>query len=133
VLESRNNGKPLSDALGEVAEAADVFAYYADMAARVDVVSTVALPDERFETRVVSVPVGVVGAIAPFNYPILMAAWQVAPALAAGCTCVLKPSELTPVSAVEGTVRCKDKKHLFFSSLRSCSCCVGCWFSARCF
>jgi betaine-aldehyde dehydrogenase len=46
-------------------------------------------------------PIGVCGLIIPWNYPLLMAAWKVAPCLAAGCSCVLKPSELTPITALE--------------------------------
>jgi betaine-aldehyde dehydrogenase len=59
------------------------------------------LGDARFTSKVVHEPLGVAGAIVPWNYPLLMAAWKVAPALAAGCTIVLKPSELTPMTAVE--------------------------------
>jgi betaine-aldehyde dehydrogenase len=60
-----------------------------------------ALPDARFSSVVRLTPVGVAGQIVPWNYPLLMAAWKVAPALAAGATAVLKPSELTPLTALE--------------------------------
>jgi betaine-aldehyde dehydrogenase len=62
---------------------------------------TIALGDARFSSKVVHEPIGVAGAIIPWNYPLLMASWKVAPALAAGCTMVLKPSELTPLTALE--------------------------------
>ena len=58
-------------------------------------------PMPRFTSKAVREPLGVAGAIIPWNYPLLMAAWKVAPALAAGCTMVLKPSELTPLTALE--------------------------------
>jgi len=61
----------------------------------------VALPMEQFKAELRYEPVGVVGLIVPWNYPALMAAWKIAPALAAGCTVILKPSEFTPVSALE--------------------------------
>ena len=63
--------------------------------------SEVVLPEPRFKSKVVREPVGVAGAIIPWNFPMLMAAWKIAPALAAGCTMVLKPSELTPLTALE--------------------------------
>ena len=82
--------------------AAACFDYYAELAEALDTerVQPIALPDDRFESRAVREPLGVAGAIIPWNYPLLMAAWKVAPALAAGCTVVLKPSELTPLTAL---------------------------------
>ena len=96
-----DNGKPLPEALWDVDDAAGCFEFYADLAERSVMHETIALPDERFECVVRYEPVGVVGQIIPWNYPLLMAAWKVAPALAAGCTCVLKPSEFTPLTALE--------------------------------
>ncbi len=61
----------------------------------------ISLPDDRFTSKAVKEPVGVAGAIIPWNFPLLMAAWKVAPALAAGCTMVLKPAELTSLTALE--------------------------------
>jgi betaine-aldehyde dehydrogenase len=61
----------------------------------------ITLPDGRFSSVARREPVGVAGAIIPWNFPMLMAAWKVAPALAAGCSMVLKPSELTPLTALE--------------------------------
>ncbi len=102
-LEVRDNGKPLPEALWDVGDAAYCFEYYADMAEAAEAAGPTPIPlgDARFTSKVVHEPLGVVGAIVPWNYPLLMAAWKVAPALAAGCTIVLKPSELTPLTAVE--------------------------------
>lgn len=101
-LEVRDNGKPLPEAAWDVDDAAYCFDYYAGLAEGLDAPpEPVALPDERFACTVVREPLGVVGAIIPWNYPLLMAAWKVAPALAAGCAVVLKPSELTPLTALE--------------------------------
>ena len=102
-LEVRDNGKPLPEALWDVGDAAYCFEYYADMAEAAETAGPMPIPlgDERFTSKVVHEPLGVVGAIVPWNYPLLMAAWKVAPALAAGCAIVLKPSELTPMTAVE--------------------------------
>ena len=102
-LEVRDNGKPLPEALWDVDDAAGCFAMYADLAVELDgrQESSLALPDSRFSSQVRLEPVGVAGQIIPWNYPLLMAAWKVAPALAAGATVVLKPSELTPLTALE--------------------------------
>ncbi|KAB2950997.1 MAG: aldehyde dehydrogenase family protein, partial [Rhizobiaceae bacterium] len=102
-LEVRDNGKPLPEALWDIGDAAYCFEYYADMAEAAEAAGPMPIPlgDARFTSKVVHEPLGVVGAIVPWNYPLLMAAWKVAPALAAGCTIVLKPSELTPMTAVE--------------------------------
>jgi len=102
VLEVRDNGKPLPEAQWDIADAAGCFDFYADLAARLDDDERpIALSDKRFRASVVRQPVGVAAAVIPWNYPLLMAAWKVAPALAAGCAMVLKPSELTPLSALE--------------------------------
>ncbi len=76
---------------------------YADLAEELDgrQETPLPLPDARFTSQVRLEPVGVAGQIIPWNYPLLMAAWKVAPALAAGATVVLKPSELTPLTALE--------------------------------
>ncbi|WP_411036922.1 aldehyde dehydrogenase family protein [Shinella sp. BYT-45] len=102
-LEVLDNGKPLPEAEWDIGDAAGCFDFYAGLAEQMDngFEETIALPDERFSSKVVKEPVGVAGAIIPWNYPLLMAAWKVAPALAAGCTMVLKPSELTPLTALE--------------------------------
>ncbi|RWU21368.1 aldehyde dehydrogenase [Pseudomonas alkylphenolica] len=102
-LEVRDNGKPLPEALWDIGDTAGCFDFYADLAEGLDSDQehAVALADERFSAVVRKEPVGVAGAIIPWNFPMLMAAWKVAPALAAGCCMVLKPSELTPMSALE--------------------------------
>jgi len=101
-LEVRDNGKPLPEARWDIEDAIGCFDYYAGMAETLDAASTqpVVLADDRFDAVVRREPVGVAGAIIPWNYPLLMAAWKVAPALAAGCTIVLKPSEVTPLTAL---------------------------------
>lgn len=102
LLEVRDNGKPLPEAQWDIADAAGCFDFYADLAAGLDDDErAVPLGDARFRASVVREPVGVAAAVIPWNYPLLMAAWKVAPALAAGCAMVLKPSELTPLSALE--------------------------------
>jgi len=102
-LEVRDNGKPLPEAEWDMADAAGCFDYYATLAEELDAEreQDIPLPDARFTSKAVREPVGVAGAIIPWNYPLLMAAWKVAPALAAGCTVVLKPAEQTPLTALE--------------------------------
>jgi betaine-aldehyde dehydrogenase len=102
-LEVRDNGKPLPEAQWDIGDAIACFRYYAGLARELDgrQDKPLALPDERFRCRVRLEPIGVAGQIIPWNYPLLMAAWKVAPALAAGASVVLKPSELTPLTALE--------------------------------
>ncbi|MBB5409027.1 betaine-aldehyde dehydrogenase [Paraburkholderia sp. RAU6.4a] len=102
-IEVRDNGKPLPEALWDLGDAAGCFEFYASLAERLDADAEkpVPLSDDRFSSVARKEPVGVAGAIIPWNFPMLMAAWKVAPALAAGCTMVLKPSELTPLTALE--------------------------------
>lgn len=102
-LETSDNGKPLPEAKWDIEDAAFCFDYYADLAEAAEAKgdTPVDVGDGRFESRIRREPVGVVGAITPWNFPMLMAAWKVAPALAAGCTIVLKPSELCSMSCVE--------------------------------
>jgi betaine-aldehyde dehydrogenase len=101
-LEVIDNGKPLPEAEWDLADAAGCFDFYADLAEELDgEVEQIALPDARFTAKAVREAVGVAVGIVPWNYPLLMAAWKVAPALAAGCTMVLKPSEWTSLTALE--------------------------------
>lgn len=102
-LEVRDNGKPLPEALWDIGDTAGCFDFYADLAEELDEQreTPVALADDRFSSVARKEPIGVAGAIIPWNFPMLMASWKVAPALAAGCTMVLKPSELTPLTALE--------------------------------
>jgi len=102
-LEVLDNGKPLVEALADIDDSAGCFDFYADLAEKLDNEQEypVAVGDERFNTVIRKEPIGVAGAIIPWNYPLLMVAWKVAPALAAGCSMVLKPSELTPLTALK--------------------------------
>ena len=98
-LESRNAGKPIVEAEFDIADVATCFEYYGGLANKVlGHVNPVPANALSFTLRE---PVGVAGQIIPWNYPLLMAAWKIAPALAAGCTCVLKPAEQTPLTALE--------------------------------
>ncbi len=104
-LETIDNGKPLAVAKGaDVALAADMFRYMAGWATKIEG-NTIPLnvpyaPGSQFHAFTLKEPVGVVGQIIPWNFPLLMAAWKLAPALATGCTIVLKPAEQTPLSAL---------------------------------
>lgn len=102
-LEVRDNGKPLPEALWDIGDTAYCFDFYAGLAEKIDdeQEKAVALSDDRFSSVARKEPVGVCGAVIPWNFPLLMAAWKVAPALAAGCTVVLKPSEVTPLTALQ--------------------------------
>jgi len=97
-LETRNAGKPLRETGYDLADAANCFRYYAGLATKPHGETfDVPAPSQTFTVRE---PIGVCGQIVPWNYPLLMAAWKLAPALAAGNVCVLKPSELTPLTAL---------------------------------
>ncbi|HAT1595679.1 TPA: aldehyde dehydrogenase family protein [Legionella pneumophila] len=98
-LETRNCGKPLPEAEFDVTDAANCFEFYGGLATKIHG-ETMSVPANSF-SYVVREPIGVCGQIIPWNFPLLMAAWKLAPALAAGNTAVLKPSELTPVTALE--------------------------------
>jgi len=103
-VESQDCGKPILEAYEDVKEVANIFDYYSSLietfeATEQNKVITTGLESSGFTTTVRYEPVGLVAAITPWNYPLLMTAQKVAPALAAGCTIVLKPSELTPLSA----------------------------------
>ena len=102
MLEVLDNGKPFAEAKWDIEDTAGCFEYYAKLATDLDSKSehSVELPDENFTSRAVKEPVGVIGAIIPWNFPMLMAAWKVAPALAAGCCILLKPSEITSLTAI---------------------------------
>jgi len=98
VLEARNAGKPIGDARGEMRMVVDTFRYYAGAPERllgdtIPVAGGVAMTFRE--------PLGVVGLIVPWNFPLVIASWKLGPALAAGNTVVLKPAELTPLTALE--------------------------------
>ncbi len=97
-LESRDTGKPIGDARSEMGMVADTFHYYAGMPERLlgDTIPVSGGVDVTFRE-----PLGVVGLIVPWNFPLTISSWKMAPALAAGNTIVLKPAELTPLTALE--------------------------------
>jgi acyl-CoA reductase-like NAD-dependent aldehyde dehydrogenase len=96
-LESRNAGKPISDARGEIGMVADVFEFYAGA---IDKHHGETIPVAGGVDLTLREPLGVVGLIVPWNFPLNIASWKLGPALACGNTVVLKPAELTPLSAL---------------------------------
>ena len=102
-LQMRSNGKPRFEAELDVGDAAATFRYYAQCCSdgTVATQSAVALPDPAFVGHVRHEPVGVCALIVPWNFPMVTTAWKLAPALAAGCAVVIKPSELTPLAELE--------------------------------
>jgi phenylacetaldehyde dehydrogenase len=104
-LESLDNGKPFAVAqAADVPLSADLFHYMAGWATKIEGntidISVPYMPGANFHSCTLREPIGVVGQIIPWNFPLLMAAWKPGPALAAGCTVVLKPAEQTPLSAL---------------------------------
>jgi len=97
VLEARNAGKAIGDARGEIGMVVDTFRYYAGAPERLLGDTIPVAGGQAFTVRE---PLGVVGLITPWNFPLAIASWKLAPALAAGNTVVLKPAELTPLSAL---------------------------------
>jgi betaine-aldehyde dehydrogenase len=97
-LESKNTGKPIAEARGEMGMVVETFHYYAGMPERLlgESIPVSGGIDVTFRE-----PLGVVGLIVPWNFPLTIASWKMAPALAAGNALVLKPAELTPLTAVE--------------------------------
>ena len=97
-LEARNAGKPISDSRGEMGMVVETFRYYSGAPERLlgQTIPVAGGVDMTFRE-----PLGVVGLIVPWNFPLVIASWKVAPALAAGNTIVLKPAELTPLTALE--------------------------------
>ncbi len=104
-LETLDNGKPFGVAkVADVPLAADIFRYMAGWATKIEgntiPVNVPYAPGSQFHAFTLREPVGVVGQIIPWNFPLLMAAWKLAPVLACGCTGILKPAEQTPLSAL---------------------------------
>src|SRR3989475_6531312 len=98
-LEARNCGKPIVEAEYDINDVATCFEYYGGLATKIlGYVNPV--PDNAVSLSLKE-PVGVAGQIIHWSHPLMMAAWKVAAALAAGCTCVLKPAEQTPLTALE--------------------------------
>jgi betaine-aldehyde dehydrogenase len=112
-LETTDNGKPLKEAQADVNDAADCFSYYASLAEsdkRLNGESDnhIETGSEQLQCAVHYEAIGVCAMILPFNYPLLMAAWKLGPALLAGCTVVLKPSEMTSATALELAALCRE-------------------------
>ncbi|HEV2177343.1 MAG TPA: aldehyde dehydrogenase family protein [Terriglobia bacterium] len=106
-LEAMNTGKTIKGATrGDMKPAGDIFYYYAGWARNLH--GEVIPVDGPFMNYTLREPVGVVGMITAWNYPMLLAAWKVAPALATGCTCVIKPSELTPLTTLRLAEFCQE-------------------------
>ncbi|WP_449103529.1 aldehyde dehydrogenase family protein [Pseudomonas veronii] len=102
-VQSHNSGKPLFEAGIDVDDVIATFEYYAGLAEALDAEQdhAVALPTDAFSARLRREPCGVVGLIVPWNFPMVTTAWKLAPALAAGCCVVLKPSEVTPLAELQ--------------------------------
>ncbi|HYR86339.1 MAG TPA: aldehyde dehydrogenase family protein [Terriglobia bacterium] len=98
-LETLNCGKPIVESEFDMADTASCFEYYGGLATKVHG-ETLPVPDNALNMTLRE-PVGVAGLIVPWNYPLMLAAWKLAPALAAGCTVVLKPAEQTPLTTLE--------------------------------
>ncbi|GAB5376244.1 MAG: aldehyde dehydrogenase [Acuticoccus sp.] len=99
VLESLDSGKTITDCLNEIGEEVPTFfQWYAELADKT--FGKVAPTGEDALAVIVKEPAGVVGLVLPWNFPLLMAAWKLAPALAAGCSCIVKPAEQTPLTAI---------------------------------
>jgi betaine-aldehyde dehydrogenase len=98
-LETLNSGKPLAEAELDIADVATCFEYYGGLATKIHG-EVVNVPDNAM-SLVLKEPIGVAAQIIPWNYPLLMAAWKLAPAICAGCTMVIKPAEQTPLTLLE--------------------------------
>ena len=99
VLESLDSGKTITDCLDEIgSEVPNFFQWYAELTDKT--FGKVASTDESALALVVKEPVGVAGMVLPWNFPLVMAAWKLAPALAAGCSAIVKPAEQTPLSTI---------------------------------
>jgi betaine-aldehyde dehydrogenase len=101
-LETLNTGKAMRESRWDMGDVAKVFRYYADLADK-EVGRLVDTGDPDAISRIVYEPVGVCGLIGPWNYPLLQLSWKIAPALAAGCTAIMKPAHLTPLTAIHLT------------------------------
>ena len=97
-LETRNSGKPIVESEFDIADVATCFEYYGGMATKIHG-EVLPVPDNAMSLALRE-PIGVAGQIVPWNYPLLMASWKMAPAICAGCTIVLKPAEQTPLTVL---------------------------------
>ena len=108
-LEAYDSGKPVSVAMGEIWFSAEVYRYYAGWATKLSGRSfDLSLQTDPYHCLMVRQPVGVVAAIIPWNYPFPQASFKIAPALAAGCTVILKPAEETPLTALRLAELCEE-------------------------
>ena len=98
-LKTINNGKPIVESELDIADVATCFEYYGGLATKING-DVIPVPDNAMSLALRE-PIGVCGQIIPWNYPLLMAAWKLAPAICAGCTMVLKPAEQTPLTILE--------------------------------
>ncbi|BCS89905.1 betaine-aldehyde dehydrogenase [Pseudodesulfovibrio sediminis] len=101
-LESLDTGKTVEESRWDMDDIAGIFRYFAGLADK-DGGEVIASPNPDSSSTLVREPVGVCGQISPWNYPLLQASWKMAPALAAGCTIVMKPSEITPLTTLKVT------------------------------
>jgi len=101
-LESLDTGKTVEESRWDMDDIAGIFRYFAGLADK-DGGEVIASPNPDSTSTVIREPVGVCGQISPWNYPLLQASWKMAPALAAGCTIVMKPSEITPLTTLKVT------------------------------
>eukprot|EP01038_Epipyxis_sp_PR26KG_P006105 gene6105-8415_t len=111
LLDSYDMGKPLREALADMGDAINACEHFANLAEEQDKKQNEVIENGTggdFITTIILEPIGVVGAITPWNYPFLMGIWKVIPAIAAGCAIVLKPSELAPLSCLLLGELCAD-------------------------
>lgn len=101
-LETLDTGKTLTESEWDMADVSAVFDYYAEVGV-LDAAETLPSPNPESTSRLVREPLGVCAQISPWNYPLLQACWKLAPALVSGCTVVIKPSELTPLTTLRLT------------------------------
>jgi len=99
-LESLNTGKTVEESRWDMADVAAILRYYGGLADK-NGGECIEPPNPNATSLAVREPVGVCGQISPWNYPLLQASWKLAPALAAGCTLIVKPSEITPLTAIK--------------------------------
>ena len=106
-INTNETGKPLKESmLVELNGVIKTFEYYAGLASKIN--GTSQSINENLLSLTIKEPIGVVGQILPWNFPLLLASWKIAPALAAGCTMVIKPSELTPLGTLEIAKLCEE-------------------------
>lgn len=98
-LEVENNGKPIREADADVSDSIETFRYYANLLSTSS--DQIYKTSDELHTMIIKEPMGVAGLIVPWNFPLLMSVWKIAPALAAGNSIILKPAEITPMTAIK--------------------------------